>query len=745
MSSARLAIAATATPTSGAWRRAAPTASPPSSRESSCAAAPTTALPSSTAAPLPFDVRRHHTVLPPLTLESGVRLEAPALQWTQLGRLNAARDNLVLVTHALTGTPDVHTWWGDLLGPGRALDTGHVAVLCANVLGGCAGSSGPRTDGADAFPALTTRDQAAALWALLDTLEVHAPALIVGGSLGGMVALELAALAPARCREVLVLAAPAAQTALGAGWHAIMRTALEVGGPRDGLALARMAGMLSYRAPEGLEARFAGRRVDGAHAIASWLDRHGERLVARFDAASYRTLIDAMDRHDVARGRGSLAAALAPVADRLTGVGIAGDLLYPDDVVRAWTAATGARYAALTSVHGHDAFLLETAQVDRLVRESLARSFARARVTSDAPEVARAPHDAPPTASADLDAAPVTRRVALAGCGVVGDAVATALAGPAGRDTHITRVLVRDVHRERPGLTEATRAARVDPRAVTADPDATLTGAPDVLIEALGGVEPALALVRRALRRGLHVITANKELVAAHGPTLLALAEAFGGRLDFEAAVGAGIPIIRTLRSWRGDAPIVRIEGILNGTTNHVLDAVAQGAPLADAVRDAQRAGYAEVDPSRDLDGRDAEAKLRILAWLAFGIAPADVPVARRGVDAAVARWTRFVARHGDAVRLLATVERTSSGVQARLRPVRVPASDAWAAVRGVGNRIVLHDARGRSLQLSGDGAGGAATARGILADLRAAAQAEPTASVIPGQASALYFTSAAR
>ena len=694
--------------------------------------------PATTPSPASFAVQRDRAVLPALRLECGAIIHSPALQYTLLGTLNAARDNLVLVTHALTGTPDVHTWWPDLIGPGRALDTDRVAVLCANVLGGCAGSTAPRHEASGTFPPISTRDQAAAIWSLLDTLHVHAPALIVGGSLGGMVALELAALHPARCREVLVLAAPAAQTALGAGWHAIMRTALSIGGPRDGLALARMAGMLSYRAPAGLEARFAGQQREGTHAVATWLERHGERLVERFDAASYRVLIDAMDRHDVARDRGTLADALGPVANRLTGVGIPGDLLYPDDVVRAWTDAVGARYERITSNHGHDAFLLESARVSTLVRDALTRSFAAAVAvagtsshTHSTLSVPRAPHQ--------------TRRLALAGCGVVGDAVAEALAHAANQPSQLTRVLVRDVHRDRPGLRAATHAGHVAPRAVTADPDAVLTDAPEVLIEALCGIEPALTLARRGLRRGLHVITANKELVAAHGPELLALADAHGGRFDFEAAVAAGVPIIRTLRTWGDAPPIARVDAILNGTTNFVLDAISDGASLAEAVHAAQRAGYAEADPSRDLDGRDADAKLRILGWLAFGVAPQQLVVTRRGVDAAVARWTRYAAARGDRVRVIARLVRTESGVHGDIRPVRVDARDRWAEVRGVGNRLVLHDVSGRTLELCGDGAGGAATARGILADLGATTQRASSACAIPGHASALYLRNAAR
>jgi homoserine dehydrogenase len=490
-----------------------------------------------------------------------------------------------------------------------------------------------------------------------------------------------------------------------------------------------MAGMLSYRAPAGLEARFAARDDRSGHPVEAWLGHHGERLVQRFDAASYRALIDAMDRHDVARGRGSLADALHLVADRLTGVGIPGDLLYPDEVVRAWTDAVGAQHRTIASPHGHDGFLLETAQVATLVQQALARSVQRhERPTPPTAVPTGAPTHSTTRARPERDSrAHASRRIALAGCGVVGDAVAAGIARLPDAPAHLTRVLVRDVHRARAGLRAATRVGRVAPHALTADADATLAGEPDTLIEVLGGLEPARGLIERALRRGVHVITANKALLATHGPALLALAEAHGARLEFEAAVGAGIPIVRTLRQWRHPSPITRIEAILNGTTNVVLDAVRDGQSLTDAIRAAQAAGYAEADPSRDLDGRDAEDKLRILAWLAFGVDPRAVVVGRRGVDQAVARWARLAARRGDAVRLIASVERTAHGASGTVRPTRVPGDSPWAAVRGVGNRFVVHNATGAVLTLQGDGAGGAATARGVLADLYSLPSGSPS------------------
>lgn len=324
-----------------------------------------------------------------LALDAGVTLPDVTVAYHRDGPADAP---VVLVLHALTGSADaVGDWWRLVVGPGRALDTAEVQVIAPNLLGSCYGTSGPATWPAP-FPAVTPRDQARAAWALLDALGIAEVALVVGGSLGGMVALEVGALAPERVGHVTAIAAPAAHTAYAIAFNHTQRAALDaLGGGKAGLALARRIAMLSYRAEPGLEHRF-GRTTerDDRWRIAGWLDAHGEKLVARFDAASYRLLLDAMDAHDLARGRGSVAAALAPLGGRLTGVGISSDVLYSPDIVRWWTELAGGRYETLVSPHGHDAFLIDQHHVGRIVARSftdgaawLARRGARAARPSE--------------------------------------------------------------------------------------------------------------------------------------------------------------------------------------------------------------------------------------------------------------------------------------------------------------------------------------------------------------------------
>lgn len=313
----------------------------------------------------------HH--VPRFELESGAVLRDVRQAYFLDGALGPARDNLVLVFHALTGSADAAgDWWRGVIGPGRAIDTDHHAVLCTNLLGSCYGTTGPWDPGRRPFPAVTTRDMARLVRLLVTDLGVDAVALAVGGSLGGMVALEWAATFPESTRMTVAFAAPAAHTAAAIGWNHIQREAIRAAGARAGLTLARMIATQTYRTPVEFERRFARRkRDDGRFEIESYLSHQGQKLPARFDADSYITLIDAMDSHDVGRGRSGVGAALGPVAARLIGVGIPGDRLYEDAAVRAWVDSAGARYREIESVHGHDAFLLESAQVNRILGDAL--------------------------------------------------------------------------------------------------------------------------------------------------------------------------------------------------------------------------------------------------------------------------------------------------------------------------------------------------------------------------------------
>ena len=329
--------------------------------------------------------------LGPFELLSGTRLAALRVAYRHDGP-GPAEAPQVLVVHALTGSADAAgDWWSPLIGPGLALDTDRVGVLSANLLGGRYGTTGPtspdpstgRPYGAT-FPSISTRDQARAHWALLDSLGVPGLALAVGGSLGGMVALEVALERPDAVRSVVPIAAPAATGALAVAWNAIQRALVDRLGD-DGLALARQLAMTTYRSEADFDQRFGrAAEADGTPSIVSYLRYQGQKLVRRFDPDTYRTLVGAMDRHDIGAGRGGIGPALARLADngvRLTGLGISGDILYGPDQVRALVSAAAgegahARYLELHSAKGHDAFLAEWEALTAIFRGVLDEALA---------------------------------------------------------------------------------------------------------------------------------------------------------------------------------------------------------------------------------------------------------------------------------------------------------------------------------------------------------------------------------
>jgi homoserine O-acetyltransferase len=350
--------------------------------------APTTRPAGRLPAGLPTGTGRLETAsLGPLTLDGGTTLPELTVVYRHDGPPPGEAPQ-VLVVHALTGSADAAgDWWEPLIGEGRALDTGQVGVVCANLLGGRYGTTGPtslhpRTGRpyGPAFPAVTVVDQAAAQWALLDALGVDEIALAVGGSLGGMVALEVTLARPGAVRHVAPIAAPAAIGPMAIAWNHLQVQLIEHLG-LGGLSLARQLAMTTYRSEIDFGHRFGGSvENDGRPSIVSYLHHQGAKLVDRFDPATYRILVGAMDSHDIGRGRGGVAGALRRLAEggaRLTGIGIEDDILYGPRQVRALVdsadvAGVRTAYREIRSTKGHDAFLVEWDQLAELLREALA-------------------------------------------------------------------------------------------------------------------------------------------------------------------------------------------------------------------------------------------------------------------------------------------------------------------------------------------------------------------------------------
>ena len=314
---------------------------------------------------------------------------------------------------------------------------------------------------------------------------------------------------------------------------------------------------------------------------------------------------------------------------------------------------------------------------------------------------------------------PRTTRIALAGCGVVGGELVrlveqqrATLSEAHGLDIEIVRVLVRDTTRSRPGVH--------DDSLLTSDVDEFLGSDADVVVEALGGLDPAGRIAAATLGRGARFVTANKALIAAHGTELSTLAARNGGSIRFDAAVGGGVPVLRLIESALGGTSPQLVRGILNGTSNFILTLLEHGKSYEGALAEARRRGFAEADPGRDLDGRDSADKIAIVAWRAFGIAPEKVIVRRRGLLPSPERLVRIAQLADGRLRLVADCELVDAGrsVVASVEPVVVRTNSALGRTLFEDNRVELHTGWNAPLCATGPGAGGAPTATAILSDL---------------------------
>ncbi|MGI9029683.1 MAG: homoserine O-acetyltransferase MetX [Ilumatobacteraceae bacterium] len=372
----------------------------------------------STGAWLPGDAPGHRqflTVAPKLALDGGRALGDVTVAYETWGRLDERATNAVLLCHAWTGDSHVtgpagrgHPapgWWEGMIGPGRPIDTDRWFVVCANVLGGCQGSTGPASphpvDGrpyGSRFPVITVRDMVRAQARLADALGVTKWHAVVGGSMGGMQALEWAIMYPHRVRSIIPIATCMQATAQQIAWSAIGRRSIALDpnwrggdyydaecGPDEGLAIARMVAQVTFRSDNVFTDRFGRGLVDGHNEgfglwqqfeVETYLDHHGAKLVRRFDANSYIVIGKAMDLHDITRGRGNIAGAMSRIRAACLVIGISSDLLYPnyqqrqiDEILRSEGAAS--RYVQVDSPHGHDAFLINLDQLAGPISEFL--------------------------------------------------------------------------------------------------------------------------------------------------------------------------------------------------------------------------------------------------------------------------------------------------------------------------------------------------------------------------------------
>lgn len=600
-------------------------------------------------------------------------------------------------------------WWPAIFGPGR-IDPATQTVLCPSWPGN--GSTWKGFDDEGPLPAISVLGLADLVAEWLDGLGSTAPVTFVGASLGGMVGVAFAVRHAARCGKLISISGGLRPDGWGTATRhlqrELVRDGIRNGDVLTGMVRARQLGMLTYRGRVELDERF-GKLAPGIERppVAEYLDHHGRRFAERFPVKTFLLLSEAIDRGSIAHDARDLRAALEHVTAETIVVGVPGDMLFPwalQEELHRELQAAGAHSSLwkLDSEYGHDAFLADQDRLAELLQG--AGAFG-----ADLRPAGRPRFDG-------VGAQPLRDiRIGMVGCGTVGRGLLEMIerehapvAERYGVRFRVSKIAVRDPGKDRGPRTNFIPVT-ADPLELVSDPDV------DVVVEVAGGMamEPILAA---ALAQGKPVVTANKELLASKLAELGVLAQRTGTPLYCEAAAAAALPIIRHL-SHRADE-VDSLLGIVNGTCNFVMTRLEAELTLEQAVAEAQARGFAEADPSSDLDGADAAAKLSILAYRAFGawVRPGGFPV--RGIRDITPADCDLAEAMGCRIRLIARAARVDGALDMAVEPLLLPTWHLLASVEEEYNAVYLKNAASGDLSLFGKGAGALPTATAVLGDL---------------------------
>jgi homoserine dehydrogenase len=672
---------------------------------------------------LGYDLRTRHLVFEQasMTIEGHVLSDVSLTGWAYGPELGSAP--VVVVVGGITASPfpfgdgrpvtegGNDPWWQALCAP-DLVDPARYTVLCP-----CWPGNGSTWRGFDddtaTLPAISVNGLADLVAAWLDGVGCTTPVTFVGASLGGMVGVALAVRHPEKCGKLVAISAGLRPDGWGTATRhlqrELVRDALRNDDVATGMSRARQLGMLTYRGRDELDTRFGPLSPGLARPpVADYLDHHGRRFAERFPVKTFLLLSEAIDRGWIADDPHAMHAALEQVTAETIVVGVPGDMLFPLSLqveLHRGLQAVGAQSSLwkLDSVYGHDAFLADQDRLADLLR--LAGAF-----------------------DGDLRAAPRFRfegvgiepvrelRIGLVGCGTVGGGLLemierqrSAVADRYGVRFSVTKIAVRNVSKDR-----GPRAAGIpltdNPLELVSDPEV------DVVVEVAGGMAVG-PILTAALAAGKPVVTANKALLASKLAELGVLAQRTATPLYCEAAAAAALPILRHL-SHRADE-VDSLWGIVNGTCNYVITRMEQDElSLEQAIAEARSFGLCEADPSEDIDGLDAAAKLSILAYRAFGawVRPAEFPV--RGIRELDSADCDLAEAMGYRIRLIARAARVDGALDIAVEPLLLPSWHLLASVEEEYNAVYLRCVSSGDISLFGKGAGALPTASAVLGDL---------------------------
>jgi homoserine O-acetyltransferase len=634
-------------------------------------------------------------------LESGDKLKGFSLAYHTYGKLNKDKSNVIWICHALTANSDAESWWPGLIGKDMLFDPEKHFIVCANILGSCYGSTGPLSVNPATgkpyfheFPFITVRDIVASLDLLRQNLGITEIDTVMGGSLGGQQALEWSIIQPDVIKHVIVVASSAVSSPWGIAFRESQRLAIaadptwkeskpEAG--QEGLKVARSIALLSYRnyiTYGQTQKEDTENKVDDFKA-ASYQRYQGEKLVNRsFNAFSYWTLSKVMDTHNVGRGRGGVQKALGEIKAKVLAIGISSDVLFPASESKsiAQNAAQGT-YEEINSLYGHDGFLIEVPKLTYVIQRFYQKIMK-------------------------------TPKIGLFGLGCVGQGfyelsrLQTPTAVP-------SKIVVRDPIKKR----------GADSTLLSFDQDEVLNDdTTNLVVEVIDNSKDAIEIVRKALKVGKNVVTANKKMIVENYPELLALQEKTGAGLLYEAAVCASIPILRTIDSYFSQEPISSIRGLCNGTSNYILTAVYnRGWDYSVALAEAQRLGFAESDPTLDVESFDARFKLIILTLHGFGLLANPDDVFCYGISNIHPSDIKFAKGADYKIRQVAQAYKVADGkISLWVTPQFVGPSDPLYHVDNEFNGITIDAEHSGTQFFSGRGAGSYPTGAAVLSDVHA-------------------------
>lgn len=660
--------------------------------------------------PRPAEVR-----LPRLSLQ-GMMLEDVVLRGSAYG-VPVGDGPVVVTVGGITassqpfGDGEQRGWWPALLDKGL-VDPTTQTLLTPDWPAQGSGWSG-LGESLEGLPGLSVLDLADLIAAWLEGLGVDRPVHYIGASLGGLVGLALAARHPAVVSRLVSISAGLRPDGWGTATRhlqrELVRDGLRAGDVRTGMIRARQLGMVTYRGREELDRRFPPLTPEADRPpVAAYLDHHGATFADAFSPAAFMLLSEAIDRCHLAATPGGIRRALEQVQAEVAVVGVPQDLLFPwtlQQELHRELRAAGARTSLwkLDSDYGHDAFL---ADQDRLASLLLDTGLLKERAKDAAPRFVG--HGSSPHRHI---------RLGLVGCGVVGQGLLELLARQRSALTErygvkfdVTRIAVRDVDRDR-GPHADHIPKTTDALALVAAPDV------DVVVEVAGGIEDMNPVISAALAAGKPVVSANKALLADRLADLAILAHRTGTPLACEASCAAALPILRALAHQTDDVRAVL--GIVNGTCNFLITRLEQDeTPLAVSIPVAQSMGLAEADPSADLEGRDAAAKLSLLAYRAFGAWAHPREFHVRGIRELTPADPKVAAALGWKIRHIAHATITDEGLDLAVEPLALPSWHLLANVEEEYNAVYLSCRSTGDLSFFGKGAGSAPTASALLGDL---------------------------